>query len=684
LLPFSNPTEPDAVNGDGRPWGDGTAIAERAHPKPGKPATLPYDTGCVVKTLIGGYEAMGSIRDAFEQAIGGADPAVTKRGKQGHVYISDWRMNAQRDLSSTNPWGTFGWKAGQEADPDQTALGFIFRLMQAGILVRILLWRPTKVTGLPSHPHVADHHYIAEAVREHSHHLDPNGTLPEPLGIVALDARTAQGSNFGTHHQKAIVVRTPTCNVAFCGGVDLAFTRRDAPEDLASYDPTKTRFLKGDWQSGDGIPSLDRWPASTIWPPQGPNPGHGPTPDYTALQSAPKLEKRQGSDLEVESRWHVPIYGSTKQIWHDQHLRLEGPIVQTLEDQFCERWRDTAPVCALPAKPKRLGDDVAFSSAQAFDAQTGAIHSLPSSTDATLPTPGPSTVQMLRTIPWRNARTGPPFKRAEFTVMGGVTRAMSAAKELILIFDQYFWSLPVAHLLNHRMQVEPSLRVIVVLPPYADSEASVIHRARRRALEALTDALDETRVRVYNLWHPGEGRGIYVHAKCQTYDGALLICGSANLNRRSLACDSELSCAVLDPTVVSQHQARLWELLFGFTGATVSGWPGLDLNVPGNGQRFFDKFNIAAKDNQAFVRPDPWRASAPALPNGVPVEYAGGWADEVIERVFDPTSIVLDIEPRVYDQTRIRGARSDEVLADIELYVKQPDGTVISPGRRQS
>ena len=66
-----------------------------------------------------------------------------------------------------------------------------------------------------------------------------------------------------------MVVRTPTIDVAFAGGVDLAYTRRDAPLTI------------GDWQSGTSMPA----PGPT-WPKQ-------TGVDYSSLAEAKASSTRQ-------------------------------------------------------------------------------------------------------------------------------------------------------------------------------------------------------------------------------------------------------------------------------------------------------------------------------------------------------------------------------------------------------
>ncbi len=668
----------------------------------------PYDLNCRVTTFIGGYPAMCDIRDALEQTIADAINSPNPAGQCGHVYIADWRLNAQRDLSDANPWLTHIWRGTDRAIVDQTALGLIFRLMQAGVRVRILIWLPTSTSIKGAGPaHLADHYFIARAVGKESDRLNTNGSnskkgpwnLQDPIGVVALDARTAEGSVAGSHHQKTIVIRGLNHDVAYCGGVDLAFTRRDAPADPTTYDRTKTRFLNGDWQSASGMPTLtQQWQspptpmAPSLWPPDA-------NTTYQAFASVELPTDHQETDL-PPGEANAPnrdIYGIANHIWHDQHLKLEGPIVQTLEDQFGERWRDTARLYDLssPSNLWPFGGQVIFSTAAAFDARLGVINPLPFSTRAASPPGASSTVQLLRTIPLRDARTGPPFQRAEFTVMGGVAHAVNASKELVWIFDQYFWSLPLARLLNYCVSKPGSgLRVIVILPPFADSTSGlshgVIHRARQLAVQELTNNVPAGRIGVYDLWDPrGSGRGIYCHAKTQTYDGSLIICGSANMNRRSLACDSEMACAVLDPAIVSGHQQRLWELLFNGVAAPAGTWPGLDLNQPGTGATFFSAFTTAAQDPAAYLRPDPWASATPTLPNGVPLPRGYPGSSQFIDRVFDPTSLDRKMERDVVERDAsgnlvTRPPRLDDVVKRIEQCVRLPNGTVITPWRAQS
>lgn len=647
-----------------------------------QPASPPWDTNCLVTTLIGGYAAMCAMRDALQSAIDAAKTSALAFGQRGHVYITDWRFNCQRDLSDANSWGTNTWdappgslNAHPSATNDYTALGLVLKLMQAGISVRIMVWLPSKLSEIGAGaPHVEDHFYLAHVVaKENARLMSANG-LSVPIGVVALDARTSEGDTMlrlggsGAHHQKTMVIRVDPHHVAFAGGVDLAFTRRDAPNAPPAGSAPVT-FNAGDWQSGGGIPNLKEvWPpGSTIWPPE-------TGVDYSSLAAVPPPADKQPSDL-PENDTSNPgqlIYGATNQSWHDQHLQLQGPVVQTLEQQFCERWVDTCRSYDLSNPPAWRVGQVIFSTTAAFT--SSGVTPLESPATATSPAGASSTVQMLRTIPWRESRTGPPFRQGEFTVMSGVSKAVGAAKHLIWIFDQYFWSLPLARQLNFQLSFNDDVYVIVILPPYADTQQGTIHRARQLAINALmTGNIAPQRAAVYNLWHPGaagQARGIYCHAKVQIYDGDLMICGSANMNRRSFNCDSEIACSVLDSAVVGQHQRNLWQLLFGSVAGSAGQWPAPDFTSTTAGRDFFQAFQTAAKDSDSFLIPDPSLQSNPTLPTGV--EYPLDWPppspkfDLLYGKALDPSSLDLRIESWVWDSVLPRQPRLDDVVKRIE------------------
>jgi phosphatidylserine/phosphatidylglycerophosphate/cardiolipin synthase-like enzyme len=689
----------------------------------------PWDEGCKVTTLIGGYAAMSEMRDALEALISAAKASSNPPGGRGHVYIADWRFNCQRDLSSKNSWKTDTWTGNTSSAIDQTAIGFVLRLMQSGVAVRILVWLPTFIQKIAANltPHLLDHAYLWQVVKKENDRLAALYNPAVPLGIVGLDKRTASGAVASAHHQKMLIIRSPTINVAFCGGVDLAFTRRDAPADPDNF--SAESVLNGDWQSGTRIPSLNVISRGIIWPPD--------ATDYSSAASVKPWDptNQQGPDLPTTTdsedvchalggEWNgtctykgtdgnpgpfKTVYGDFNQYWHDQHLKLEGPIVSTLEWQFAERWIDSprmdSPVIqALQAAndPLKLTENlrlgsVCFSTDTAFT-MAGLVLTVDSKV-IPLETPvdiaesvGPSVIQMWRTIPMRD-RTTDLFQDGEFTIMAGISNAISKAKELIWIFDQFFWSEPAARLLNYQLRNTPTLCVLIILPPHADSQFPDEHRARQLALAELNQGLsaaDRARVAVYNMWHPlssnpANGRGIYVHAKAHTYDGALLVCGSANMNRRSLTCDSELACAIVDSDIVAGHQQKLWNMLF----ANVAGasWPALDLNQSGNGSQFLAKFADAAKSGDAYVVPDPWNDDNPlnplpkpvALPNGVPrpVAFLGPKYEIIYGLTLDPGSLVPEVEKDIMDPvTSIpRPARLDDVVHNIEQVFRKVAGS---------
>ena len=580
----------------------------------------PWDTGNKVTPMVGGFAAMNAIKKAFlaalddaaNQAKNGVPP-----GQRGHVYIADWQFNALRDLSSTNPWGGRQWDSTTTVASDETALGLVVRLMSAGIGVRLLLWEPTTAQRRLALTSLADEHWsVAAAVQDHNRTLQQSWKLDEPIGVAALDLRI--GAPWAAAlHQKAIVVRVGAVNAAFCGGVDLAYTRRDFGRSATAFIGT------GDWQSGDTTPlPADGWPHQDP-PPEGGYPAY-PYPGSPLLDDG-----RFPEDLPAD------VYGPGFRYWHDHYLQLAGPIVTTLEQQFAERWimDSNGRVYVYDRGAREVGryDQVQLTSPEAIDG-AGRVVPLPPAGPAA--PAGDATVQMWRTIPLRPDITVGPFVRGEFTVMAGLANAVSQATELITIWDQYFWSEPLAKLLAARLMAEQGLRLLIVLPPYGTTEPGMELMLRKNALQDLWHGLDSygrSRVAVRDLWAAGPDIGVYIHAKTQTYDDQLLVCGSANMNRRSTQCDAELDCAVLDTGTVQTHLASLYACLTGLTWTDfATGWL----------TRYWT--GLATGGARSLIK-DPFFAATidhPKTPNGVDMPYTSYKPVSL----FEPTSIGPAVE----------------------------------------
>jgi phosphatidylserine/phosphatidylglycerophosphate/cardiolipin synthase-like enzyme len=226
--------------------------------------------------------------------------------------------------------------------------------------------------------------------------------------------------------------------------------------------------------------------------------------------------------------------------WHDAALELRGPVVGDLLRTFVERWDDPHPldhrtpyrmlihrIARMPRHPEQLPE--------AFPDP---------------PPVGPHAVQVLRT--YAAKRPGYPFAQyGERSVARAYTKAFRLARSLIYVEDQYLWSEVVARGIAQALERSPELRVIIVVPRYPDSDGPISGPPARlgqlHAMRLLRRTAPD-RVGIYDLENSA-GVPIYVHAKICVVDDVWFTCGSDNFNRRSWTNDSELTCAVVDPTL---------------------------------------------------------------------------------------------------------------------------------------
>ena len=241
------------------------------------------------------------------------------------------------------------------------------------------------------------------------------------------------------------------------------------------------------------------------------------------------------------------VYGP-RPPWHDVHLMISGPAVADVETTFRERWEDPERLSRSPLR--RLEDRV-------HQDEPRQITSLP----AQLPDPDPAgdhPVQLLRTYP--NRAPGYPFApQGERSVARGYAKALSRARELIYLEDQYLWSRPVAETFARALARNQRLRLVAVLPHFPDQDGRVGLPpnlvGREQALAILREAAPG-RVSFFSPENR-DGVPVYVHAKVCVIDDTWASVGSANLNRRSWTHDSELSVAVLHPGFARELRLEL-------------------------------------------------------------------------------------------------------------------------------
>jgi phosphatidylserine/phosphatidylglycerophosphate/cardiolipin synthase-like enzyme len=225
--------------------------------------------------------------------------------------------------------------------------------------------------------------------------------------------------------------------------------------------------------------------------------------------------------------------------WHDAALEIRGPVVGDLLRTFVERWDDGHPLdrrtpyrmmvqrlARMPRHPRSLPEEFPDP-----------------------PPAGPHAVQVLRT--YARKSPGYPFApQGERSIARAYGKAFAQARKLIYLEDQYLWSELIAQGISEALERSPDLRVIIVVPRYPDADGPVTGPPERfgqlRAVRMLRRSAP-ARVGIYNLENAA-GAPIYVHAKICIVDDVWFTCGSDNFNRRSWTSDSELTCAVLDPT----------------------------------------------------------------------------------------------------------------------------------------
>jgi phosphatidylserine/phosphatidylglycerophosphate/cardiolipin synthase-like enzyme len=264
------------------------------------------------------------------------------------------------------------------------------------------------------------------------------------------------------------------------------------------------------------------------------------------------LDATTAERMEVAAHDALPDTGPRK----DYMTRLEGPIVEDVDEVFHERWQHL------------MESGVDYSAnASAYDVARGLAgfsDGVQAQLTATLPDPF-----------WEHAIAETWFN------------AVNEAERYIFIEDQYFRVPMLTYAIGERMRMVPGLHLVVITKPVNETAdpgcfwtyttarelatrfPGRFHTYQLRSFDVqVTFGFDETEERFTDM---------DVHSKLFIVDDVFLSVGSCNKNNRGLVYEGELNVAVYDPTWVARERRRILGLILP-EGTTVSddylGWIG--------------------------------------------------------------------------------------------------------------
>ncbi len=218
--------------------------------------------------------------------------------------------------------------------------------------------------------------------------------------------------------------------------------------------------------------------------------------------------------------------------WHDADWRIEGPCVADVAANFAQRWNDSRPsdpvVLGPPPEPLASGIDA----------------------------------QVQRTVPHGIYSFAP---RGVFGIAHAYRNAIRHAQHFIYLENQYLWSPDMTEALCDAIErgKKTGLRIVLVLPAHPNVGKGDSDRHVQELIEADAGA---GVFRAYTLytseWNQKKDRyqyrPVYVHAKTAVIDDEWATVGSANLNGRGMATDTEMNASVADGATARALRLRLW------------------------------------------------------------------------------------------------------------------------------
>jgi len=272
---------------------------------------------------------------------------------------------------------------------------------------------------------------------------------------------------------------------------------------------------------------------------------HGePTRDIAYVGGIDLCHSRRDDDQHLgdEQALSVAAEYGPRPAWHDVQVAISGPAVHDVETTFRERWGDSTPLTLNPGRRFSSWLQAEEQSPDPLGEQWPPPPSVNGAHDA---------VQVARTYPAIQPVGYDFAPDGERSIVRGNAKAMSHARHLVYVEDQYLWGADVGEHFATVLRDRPGLRLVIVLPALPDVDGTIERTAqlaaRWMAMQPILEAGGD-RVAVFSLTNEA-GLPVYVHSKVCIIDDRWASVGSDNFNRRSWTSDSEIACFVVDDRV---------------------------------------------------------------------------------------------------------------------------------------
>ncbi len=354
----------------------------------------------------------------------------------------------------------------------------------------------------------------------------------------------------GSHHQKAIVIgqragdNILTIKCAYVGGIDIASDRWDTNahnndanrnmKDFYGWHDIHTR-VEGPACIEIFNNFMERWDALKD--------DDGFYIDVTKTCDDGKFSAKLSEDIS-------PISINWKTFWEnypiEEHITLPGGVINNI----CN-----VAISALPP--------VIFTYKSPKYSQINGTALEPTGSHEN--TYSNLKIKVLRTIGKGSLPKNATEPEPEHSILEAFTHAIGQAKYYIYIEDQYFWYSKT--LINHLMEAAgKGVKIIVLTVKKSDQTNPITLAAHNYAWNKNfyfinnenNESTTKDAVSIYHLdplkrtppinnrCSENRCKQIYVHAKLMIIDDRFVTIGSANMNDRSMTCDTEIAIAIYD------------------------------------------------------------------------------------------------------------------------------------------